>query len=62
MNMVYNTKKCKYNCGKEVYWDNKITDSKIKFVEVDTKILHDYKRCAELLKEQGKNTKVLKIK
>lgn len=47
------TKKCVYGCGKTVYWDNNRA-GKLKWVEVDSKILHDYPRCAELLKQQGK--------
>jgi len=46
-------KDCKYHCGKKIIWDNSRTEN-IKFVEVDTGILHNYKRCGDLLKEQGK--------
>lgn len=47
------TKHCIYGCGKTLYWDDDI-EGKLKWCEVDTKLKHDYKRCAEILKEQGK--------
>lgn len=46
---------CKYGCGKKIYWNPNIKISKIKFMEFDTGILHDYPRCAQLLKQQGKD-------
>ena len=57
------TKKCRYGCGKVVYWDNNRSE-KIRWVEVDTEppTFHDFKRCAQLLKEQNKDVGVLKNK
>lgn len=52
-------KPCKYGCGKRIYWDDSIKDSKIKYVEEDTKQLHNYPRCADLLRQLGKSTEVL---
>lgn len=46
-------KPCIYGCGKNVFWNN-IIEGKLKWCEVDTRLLHDYKRCADLLKAQGK--------
>lgn len=46
------TKKCMYGCGTSLYWDDKI-EGKLKWVEPNG-IKHDYKRCAEILKQQGK--------
>ena len=60
--MTIITKPCKYGCGKKVFWNNDFKDSKIKWCEEDTGLLHSYPRCADLLKEQGKNTEVLKKK
>lgn len=53
---------CIYGCGKMVYWDDSIVNKKLKWVESDTGILHSYPRCADLLKEQGKDVNVLKNK
>jgi hypothetical protein len=53
-------KKCRYGCGKMVFWDDSINDKKIKYRETDTGDLHDYPRCADLLKEQGKDLSILK--
>lgn len=53
MSLVPNANQCKYGCGKLIFWDNNI-QGKIKFRETDTGLLHDYPRCAKLLKEQGK--------
>lgn len=57
-------KDCRYHCGKKVYWskDDKYKDMKLRWVEADTDIYHGFKRCAELLKEQGKDVGVLKKK
>lgn len=46
-------KVCQYGCGKELFWD-KTEPGKLKWVECESGILHDYKRCAELLKREGK--------
>lgn len=48
-----NSKKCGYGCGKTIYWDDN-RSGKLKWVETDSEILHNYPRCADLLKEQGK--------
>lgn len=53
---------CKYGCGKKIFWNPNIKISKIKFQEFDTGMLHDYPRCAQLLKQQGKDVGVLKKK
>lgn len=55
-------KPCKYGCGKMVFWDNTIKDKNIKYRETDTGQLHDYPRCADLLKEQNKDLSILKKK
>lgn len=55
-------KDCQYGCGKKIFWNPNIKIPKIKYQEYDTGILHDYPRCAELLKAQGKDVGVLKKK
>ncbi len=52
--MTIETKPCKYGCGEVIYWDNTILGFKPKWRETGSGKRHDYKRCAELLKEQGK--------
>lgn len=51
-------KKCKYGCGMMIFWDSNSTE-KNKFVESESGMSHSYRRCAELLKEQNKDVKVL---
>lgn len=46
-------KRCKYGCGTLVYWDDKV-EGKLKWKEADGVTIHGYKRCADLLKSQGK--------
>lgn len=53
---------CIYGCGKKIFWNPNLKIPNIKFQEFDTGKLHDYPRCAELLKEQGKDVGVLKKK
>lgn len=54
-------KECGGGCGKKIFWNTRLMDNpKIRWCEVDTRLLHDFKRCAELLKEQGKDVGVLK--
>lgn len=48
-------KKCINGCGKDIYWDKSIEDSKLKWAECDSGIHHTYKRCADVLKSQGKD-------
>ena len=43
-------KQCKFDCGTEIEWN----DNEKKFFEVGTETKHDYKRCGEILKSQGK--------
>lgn len=55
------SKECKYGCGKMVYWDNNL-DGKLKWREVDGGAIHSYPRCADILKSQNKDLRVLKKK
>ena len=44
-------KACKYGCGMRIYWSEEVGF----WIEADCLgIVHTYKRCAELLKSQGK--------
>lgn len=54
-------KYCKYHCGTLVFWDDTI-QGKLRWREPDGVTIHDYPRCAELLKQQGKDVSVLKKK
>ncbi|MDR4490842.1 MAG: hypothetical protein R2685_08065 [Candidatus Nitrosocosmicus sp.] len=63
-NIPPGVKLCKYGCGKYVYWNESIK-GKLKWVEYDSgslNIIHNYPRCADLLKEQGKDLSILKKK
>lgn len=44
-------KECKYGCGMPIYWSN---EAKFWVEADDLGIVHTYKRCAELLRSQGK--------
>lgn len=54
-------KDCRYGCGTKVFWNEDIP-GKLKWCEVNTGLKHDYPRCADLLKTQGKDVGVLKKK
>ena len=44
-------KQCKYECGTEIEWN----DEQKRFFETeDPSVKHDYKRCGEILRSQGK--------
>ena len=50
---------CCYGCGKMIYYNPQMK-TKMKLLEFDTGQLHDYVRCYNLLKQQGKDTSILK--
>lgn len=43
-------KQCKYDCGTKIEWDG----VRRLFLEIDTNQHHSYKRCKQLLINQGK--------
>lgn len=43
-------KLCKFGCETQIEWN----DEQKKFYESGTNTIHGFKRCAELLKQQGK--------
>ena len=55
------SKLCQYGCGTKIFWNNNL-EGKLKWCEETTKLKHDYPRCAELLKAQGKDVGILKKK
>lgn len=51
--MTY-VKPCRYGCGKKLEWRQENDETKGRFYETNSDIFHSYKRCKELLEEQGK--------
>lgn len=48
------SKLCGNGCGIRIWWnDERKENPKIKWEEVSTGLFHDYKRCAEIMKEKG---------
>lgn len=46
---------CVYGCGCLLFWNDKITDKKLKWCDYHTGQYHGYKECADILIKQGKN-------